>query len=302
MDTPVTTRQPLRNISNITTCRKRLSDGSYKSYSSVRRPRRSLDVCFENDDCRNAFDKKIKLAKKKLGCDTNEVLLNKLLDAVLDTFDGDHRNGFQSSASSFSTSKTEPDFVCSFAKINELIALCTGRHLQVIGSEQDFHILKLSFMDPHRQMHTWESSHGLKDNYEINYRMIHAYLGSGIRAVQYEKFCEFARIGVTTKHFRKRIIGTYSQAVHNCMTNSISAAMDVEFQLSDKLQLVSDARHACRKNSYHTDFVALGYTTNRVIHYEHVTKDEERCSQKHEVRGCQLMYDKFRQRGIKVNG
>jgi hypothetical protein len=152
-------------------------------------------------------------------------------------------------------------------------------------------------------IYQWTSSAPLKNDYEINHKMVHAYLCGGIRAVQYEHFCKFARIGETTRYFRKNMINVYSNAVEAVKTRGVNAAMDLELVSSNdhKLSIITDARHGCRKNSFHTDMVAIGYATHRVIHYEHVTKDDERCSQKHEVYGCRKMYESFNARNIKVS-
>ena len=51
----------------------------------------------------------------------------------------------------------------------------------------------------------------------------------------------------------------------------------------------------------YTDHVALGANTHKVINMQHITRDEERSTQKHETVGCELMYNEFDKRGIKVN-
>ena len=77
--------------------------------------------------------------------------------------------------------------------------------------------------------------------------------------------------------------------------------LEVERASNDRgLRIATDARHACRKNSFHTD-VALGYSTHRVVHYEHVTRRDEPSSQKHEAYGTRKMYESFDARGIKVS-
>ena len=98
------------------------------------------------------------------------------------------------------------------------------------------------------------------------------------------------------------MVHVYSCAVNNLKERIVLSALDLEINSSenDGLCITTDARHACRKNSYHTDVVALGYMTHRVVHYEHVTKVEERSSQKHEAYGTRKMYESFNDRGIQV--
>ena len=76
--------------------------------------------------------------------------------------------------------------------------------------------------------------------------------------------------------------------------------MEVERTTSESLYIATDACHACRKNNYHTDMVALGYRTPRVVYHEHVTKRDEPSSQKHEATGVRRMYAHFKNEEIKV--
>jgi hypothetical protein len=46
--------------------------------------------------------------------------------------------------------------------------------------------------------------------------------------------------------------------------------------------------------------MALGQLTHRVVDYQHVTKLDDNCSQRHEMVGCCKMYDKFQDRGTKI--
>ena len=68
----------------------------------------------------------------------------------------------------------------------------------------------------------------------------------------------------------------------------------------DGISIMIDARHHCRKTSWHTDHVALGCNTHKVINVQHLTKDQEKSTQSHETVGCELMYSDFDKRGVKV--
>ena len=63
---------------------------------------------------------------------------------------------------------------------------------------------------------------------------------------------------------------------------------------------MTDARHACRKNSFHSGHIAIGQRTHKIVDVQHITKQEETSSQKHEALGCRKMYDEFDRVGIKV--
>lgn len=59
------------------------------------------------------------------------------------------------------------------------------------------------------------------------------------------------------------------------------------------ISIMTDARHHCRKNSFHTDHVALGHYTHKVLNIQHITKQHEKSTQKHETVGCERMYEEF---------
>ena len=46
--------------------------------------------------------------------------------------------------------------------------------------------------------------------------------------------------------------------------------------------IMRDARHPCRKNSYRTNIPALGQITHKIVAYEHVTKKDDHATQRHE--------------------
>jgi hypothetical protein len=56
----------------------------------------------------------------------------------------------------------------------------------------------------------------------------------------------------------------------------------------------------CRKNSYHSDIVAVGQLGHKVIHIEHVTKEQEPSSQRHEAYGTRRMYESLTAHGVTV--
>ena len=63
---------------------------------------------------------------------------------------------------------------------------------------------------------------------------------------------------------------------------------------------MTDARHHCRKNSYHTDHVAIGMQTHKVVDIQHINRKDDNCTQRHEVMGFDRMYADFAANGIKV--
>ena len=45
------------------------------------------------------------------------------------------------------------------------------------------------------------------------------------------------------------------------------------------------------KNSLHSDHIAIGQKTHKILDVQHITKTEETSSQKHEALGCRKMYE-----------
>lgn len=65
--------------------------------------------------------------------------------------------------------------------------------------------------------------------------------------------------------------------------------------------MMTDARHACRKNSHHSDVVAIGQATRKVINIQHVTKADDKSTQRHEVLGTSRVYEEFKKKNIQVS-
>ena len=114
-------------------------------------------------------------------------------------------------------------------------------------------------------------------------------------ASQYERFCEFLDIGTVTQHFCDSPTITVGNVIGLITRQSVQNALAKEISISGKdgISIMTDTRPHCRKNSYHTDHVALGAYTHKVINMQHITRDEERSTKKHETVCCELMYNEF---------
>ena len=295
-------RQPFQELSNTLKFRKkRLSDGTVKTYSSCQRKiRKTIDIYFDSQDKKMEFETKIQLAKKKLKCLTTEQLLSRLLESSIT----DRVIPEGHTPRSKNNLSNQQYFLCSKEKIFELVELCRSQQ-EIVQFEQIHHvgILFLRARNTSTSETTWTSSPYFEGNYHINYKLVHSYLCAGIRATQYESFCKFSSIGMTTEYFRSKMLGTYAAAVEGVKVHGVDAALDLEVASSPggRISIITDARHACRKNSFHTDVITIGAQTNRIVHYEHVTKDDDRVSQRHEVVGCRRMYESLNARNVQVN-
>ena len=177
--------------------------------------------------------------------------------------------------------------------------------LQLISATKIGHVLVLKLRCENSHEVTWESSVVCGNNYKVNYKVLAAYICSGMSSVQYEKFCEFSTINIPTPRFRALVITYLSTIVELLRKSSIASARREELVLSKKLQengisIMTDARHACRKNSFHSDHIAIGQKTHKIVDVQHITKRDETSSQKHESLGCTKMYEGFDRDGIIV--
>lgn len=81
-------------------------------------------------------------------------------------------------------------FICTKGQIEDLIQVA-NRHgnLEVVDFNRIGHVGQAVLKS--KQTHIpiqWSSSPPLKDNFLVNFRIVHAYLCSGLLPVQYEKF------------------------------------------------------------------------------------------------------------------
>ena len=128
-----------------------------------------------------------------------------------------------------------------------------------------------------------------------------AYLGSGIIPIQYEIFTDFGKLGQLFERFRHLV--RLCAITSLLQRESIAAARNEEIRLSpdSEIAIMSDARHHCRKNSFHTDHVAIGLRSHRVVDIQHINRKDDHCTQRHEVVGFDRMYAVFDIHNIKVS-
>lgn len=67
------------------------------------------------------------------------------------------------------------------------------------------------------------------------------------------------------------------------------------------IDIETDARHGWRKNAKDTSVVALGHKSHKVLRHEHVTKSDDRVTQRHELIGTKRIYDHIQSQGFSVN-
>ena len=149
----------------------------------------------------------------------------------------------------------------------------------------------------------FESSSEVGGNYTANRGFLIAIACSGMLNVQFGKFCSFSKIGHLTHYEKDNLIKTLQPVnVADLSKQSISAEESelAKEQGHDGISIMTDVRHSCRKNSFHTDHLAVGHLGHKIVAVQHITKEDYSCSQRHEPLGFDRMFANFDQAGVKV--
>lgn len=172
---------------------------------------------------------------------------------------------------------------------------------KVIFACQNKHELKLD-TSPHIQ----------SGKFLGNMQMMHALYTSGLRYSQYERFCDGAIFGRCPETFFMNSHDMYCDATEELAKESVTEARQEEEVLSiqeaeendieyEGINIITDARHATRRNAKQSDIIALGNKTHRVVGAITVTKDDDSVSQRHELYGVKQLYEGFEDYGMTIN-
>ena len=197
-------------------------------------------------------------------------------------------------------STKEQLFVCASSSINNLVKR-TQLHSKVCDQPLETNavtlsghvgVFRLQCAKDHRI--SWHSSPYLGDKYLVNSRMAHGYFISGILPNQYERIMTATGIGILGNAYLNTFFESYSECVKALAKESTRDALleeIVTYEDMDGINILTDARHATRKNSKYTDVICLGANSHKVLHYETVTRGDDPCAQRHESLGTQRIYD-----------
>ncbi|MEW8546818.1 MAG: hypothetical protein AB2693_25165 [Candidatus Thiodiazotropha sp.] len=307
--TDITNTADISTIGKGVNKRKRLSDGSIKQYH-YEKIRKNFELVFSNNSEKLQFENKLEAFKKQHGLKSvKEVFDHVLSDNVSETSDCyDKTLNYREV---LNNAKHE-NFICENYQILELVRRvcqhqqnCNG-NLVPTEINHHGHVAGITWNCSNGHILKWESSSVLGKNYTVNYRTMLAYLCSGMNQIEYDRFCDFSQYGILTDYFRIQAVFTFSAIISVLAKESIYYALLDEIDESkdkkeDGISIMTDARHQCRKNSYHTDHVALGLHTHKVVNIQHIDKEQERSTQRHETLGCEKMYEDFERQNVKVN-
>ena len=274
-------------------------------------------MAFKSESEKLMFETKLQKVKCLIG---GKQSLRDVLDKLMDLYmlkngtasqeNSEHKSKSENITSS-SAFRDETLYIGDVVSAEELVSVITEHSricpfdLQVTDVSKAGHVLVLKCRCENGHEVKWDSSSVCGDNYKANYKVIAAYICSGMTAAQYEKFCDFSTVNIPSAAFRAKAVTYLSTIVNLLRKTSIVTARREEVQKSkdcdeNGISIMTDARHACRKNSFHSDHIAIGQKTHKIIDVQHLTKREETSSQKHEALGCSKMYEEFDRLGIEV--
>ena len=284
-----------------------LADGSSKTYSYT--PiRKQLEVTFATVEEKKDFGIKMEQLKSRIGAATNKDIFNYLFEKT------DVRSTECLNATSESTDSLGAkygSFICENSALLDLVETvsthrdnCTGT-LRPITQSHCGHVGQFYLICENGHSIHWQSSKMFGKYHSVNYKMMLAYYCSGMSEVNFDRFTDFLDAGVLSRHFQVTVAVTFTAIIAVLVMESMRMALFEEVQRAREqeesgISIMTDARHQCRKNSYHTDHVALGQHTHKVINYQHITKLQERVTQRHEQVGCEQMYEYFKNRTFKL--
>ncbi|KAL8571386.1 hypothetical protein ACOMHN_046561 [Nucella lapillus] len=123
--------------------------------------------------------------------------------------------------------------------------------------------------------------------------MAHGYIVSGVRQTQYHRIVEAAGVGNLGDRYLQEVFASYKHTIQNKMQEWTYHALLKEIIMypdTDGSRILTDARHATRKNARFTDIVCLGVETHKMLRVDTVSRADDPCAQHHELLGTQRVY------------
>ncbi|XP_078617371.1 uncharacterized protein LOC144885371 [Branchiostoma floridae x Branchiostoma japonicum] len=299
--------------------RKLLTGGTS---TTLRNPRKTIECLFPGtpDEARAEraeMEAKISQVKVLLG-GANDITTKDMIMALLDSYlaVNDHSTAsaplplpkYQSISDQNRDREGQKLFIAAEDSIRYLI-LNLHEHAQQCREQQKVRSLLLRghtgiFTMRCRRGHgfMWTSSPHIGKPFLVNLRMAHGYMSSGMLPNQYKRLCANAGIGQISDANQRKSMILYADIASDQAKASMMDAITEEIgeQPAKRLSIVTDARHAQRKNSHRSDIMALGQNNHKVVAYAPITKQDLRSSNQHEVLGTERLYKYFDELGLQI--
>ena len=311
--------------------RQRLSDGSTKTYQYTT-VKKHIELTFKTNSEKVQFEKKCEDIRIALGCKSLKDVLVKVImnfstcstttphaqqplnmPSTVDQVDGSStlQTGQDDGTNNKALDAIHENFVGQCSSIVTLIDAVSSHCCTCVEpySVQSWmhtgHVLSVEMKCLRKHSLKWSSSSTIVPDtkeFNVNHRMMLSYLASGMTSIQFERFSNFSRFGQLSDHFRKTSVGKFSAICENLRKQSVYGARAEESSLSTNgaISIMTDARHHCRKNSYHTDHIAIGLRTHKVLDIQHINREDDICTQRHEAVGFDRMYQNLDESNLEV--
>ena len=293
----------------------------------------TLKFYVSNQEEKTNFMNKVNKAKlcvnEKISNVSNYEILNNALDYFLkhhgtpeaaksSTVNSNSEKHFKPYLYCEKSDKQENMFLCTESAMNNLISGIYDHRTEcekrlTISQIMTFgHVGKL-FMNCENEhcIKVETSSHIEGGKYLANLRTIHGVKCSGLRYIQYERFCKAAGLGFCSETMFFDIEQIYYKATEDTANESIEDALNMEIGQAvanvpdpsefSGINIITDARHGTRKNSAYSDVIALGGTTHKVVSAQVISKQDDPISQRHELIGVKKMYQEFDEKNVSIN-
>jgi hypothetical protein len=273
-----------------------------------------------DDDVKAIMNSKLLKVRETLTRQFNKPVNNRdILEHVLDfwcekTEQGVGLNPNFTTYQKVDNSQSEELFITCKSSVGVLIDIADN-HAQLCSAtlKQESvtllgHVAIVKLTCPLHKQHTyrWSSSPHLSDDkFLVNHYMLHGFATSGILPIQYQRFCQGANIGYMSDKFRKNPMTILHQCIEDEYKESIEEALVMETAMTenveDGINVMSDARHGWRKNAQDTSVVMIGENSHHVLRHEHVTKQDDPATQRHEALGTERALNHFEGENIGIN-
>ena len=138
----------------------------------------------------------------------------------------------------------------------------------------------------------WPNSPYMGTKHIANSRIAHGYFISGILPNQYRRVVEDAGIRKLSDAYLSEFFDDYKESVETLadeLCKDVLYEEIVSYLEMDGINILTDARHGMRRNSMYTDIVCIGAKSHRLLRFETLTRSDEPCAQKQELRVTQII-------------
>jgi hypothetical protein len=197
-------------------------------------------------------------------------------------------------------------FMCTDSAISQLLH-SVKRHHDICHSRLEFRqdqilmcgtvaSFQLSCSSGHSV--SWSSSVYLPNGtFLANARWIHSCYSTGLLPGQISRFQDGLGFVAPTANHVRDLTAKYTEAVKITTGRVCDSALQEEIGLSFEnggaISILTDARHGGRRNAKDTNVVCIGHETHKVLKEQHVTKEDDECTQRHELLGTKKLYSFF---------